>query len=108
MDEWFQFLGPCELAGYTDQCCDISDGTDCQGDQHPEVCHCDTECELHGDCCSDFDLTCTWVNNLHSPDKKLNVYFSLQSLHHVHVLHLTSYQYNEVHVLQFIKINIYF
>ena len=50
-------LGPCELAGYTSTCCDHT-SSDCQGVQDSEVCHCDTECELHGDCCVDFDLIC--------------------------------------------------
>ncbi len=57
----FVSTGPCELSGYTDSCCDNT-LSDCQGQTDVGVCHCDEECEIHGDCCVDFDIICKYVH----------------------------------------------
>ena len=54
---YFSYPGPCELAGYLNQCCP-DNGADCQGVINSTVCHCGYDCHTFGDCCIDADLTC--------------------------------------------------
>ena len=56
-------IGPCELAGYTDTCCDPSNDTSCQGINNETVCHCSLDCEDHDDCCIDASLICRYYYN---------------------------------------------
>ena len=46
-------VGSCIAAGYTSSCCVPSQSNACRG--YPEVCFCDQQCHIHGDCCSDIN-----------------------------------------------------